>query len=147
MILTTKSRYAVMAIIDMLQNDRGKPIKLQTIAARQNIPLAHLERLFLNLKKIELVKSIHGPGGGYKLLKPAKDINISEIISHLEQIKITRCSNSISCQGVKNAKCITHNLWSGLEEAILQYLSSISLEDIIAQHDQHADDKTVEDVS
>lgn len=135
MILTTKARYAVMAIIDIADNHHTteSPTALSEISKSQNISLSYLEQIFSLLKKAEIVKSIKGPGGGYVLNKKHNEINIAQIIKAIgEPIKMTNCSTSQkNCISVdKTAKCKTHHLWQGLEKNIFNYLNSISLEDI-----------------
>ncbi|MBL6664694.1 MAG: Rrf2 family transcriptional regulator [Rickettsiales bacterium] len=136
MILTTKARYAVMAIIEIADNDsenNAKPTALSEISKSQNISLSYLEQIFSLLKKAKIVKSIKGPGGGYVLEKKHNDITIAQIIKAIgEPIKMTNCSNKKSnCTNIKkNSKCKTHHLWQGLEKNIFDYLNSISLEDV-----------------
>lgn len=148
MILTTKGKYAVMAVIDLI--DEGKnlgckknPVSLLSISQRQNISLSYLEQIFTNLRKADIVSSIKGPGGGYVLKKPAEKITVFEIIKATgENIKMTNCGNKAldSCSfGTKklNAKCKTHHLWNGLEKTIQNYLNSISLFDICKNAKNH----------
>ncbi len=139
MILTTKARYAVMAVIDLFDENYGqeqlKPITLLSISQRQKISLSYLEQIFANLRKADIVKSLRGPGGGYVLKKTPKEIKIGTIISAIgENINMTACKNGKEgCALVKKdvkAKCRTHHLWQGLEENIHDYLNSISLVDI-----------------
>lgn len=131
MILTTKARYAVMAVIDIADSDSDQPISLVTISERQKISLSYLEQIFARLKKSGLVKSIKGPGGGYVLGKDAKKITIDQIIKAMDEpIKMTRCSNVKKSCISTSTKCKTHHLWNGLENKIYEYLNSISLEDV-----------------
>ncbi len=133
MMLTTKGRYAVMAMVDLsYYNGVDKVIALHEISSRQNISVSYLEQLFAKLKMRHLVKSIKGPGGGYMLNKPAKDITILEIISVVdESIKITRCENMGKGCIAKDSKiCFTHALWDGLGKQISSYLGNITLQDI-----------------
>ncbi len=132
MMLTTKSRYAVMAIVEVASSQSIKPIKLADISNKQTIPLNYLEQIFLKLKKANIVKSVKGPGGGYCLNVPSESLNIIEIIDAVEEnTKMTRCSVDKSCQ--KNgAKCMTHSLWKGLGNQIRSYFSSISVADVMA---------------
>ena len=132
MMLTTKSRYAVMAIVEVASSQSTRPIKLADISNKQTIPLNYLEQIFLKLKKANIVKSVKGPGGGYCLNVPAESLNIIEIIDAVEEnTKMTRCSVDKSCR--KNgAKCMTHDLWKGLGNQIRSYFSSISVADVMA---------------
>ena len=118
--LTTKGRYAVMAMADLAANQNGKPVSLNDISLRQNISLSYLEQLFSKLRNEKLVKSIRGPSGGYILEKNPKEIRISNIIFAVdEQVKTLNCKKDSKkgCNG-KTIKCITHNLWDDLENHI-----------------------------
>ncbi len=133
MMLTTKGRYAVMAMVDLAYyKDSGKATALHEISSRQNIKVSYLEQLFNKLKKGQLVNSIKGPGGGYILSTEAKNISILKIISAVdESIKITRCENiNKGCLNAGNKVCLTHVLWDGLGKQISSYLDSISLQDV-----------------
>ncbi|MCT4635408.1 MAG: RrF2 family transcriptional regulator [Rickettsiales bacterium] len=133
MMLTTKGRYAVMAMVDLAYyGESNKIIALHEIAERQEITINYLEQLFVKLKKRNLVESHKGPGGGYKLSKSPKDISVLEIINASEEsIKMTRCKkNSGGCLAENNKVCFTHALWDGLDNTISNYLHSVSLQDI-----------------
>jgi Rrf2 family iron-sulfur cluster assembly transcriptional regulator len=132
MMLTTKSRYAVMAIIEVASGGSTKPMKLSDISEKQTIPLNYLEQIFLKLKKANIVKSFKGPGGGYCLSSTSESLNIIEIIDAVEEnTKMTRCSVDKTCR--KNgAKCMTHDLWKGLGNQIRNYFSSISVADVMS---------------
>lgn len=136
MILTTKARYAVMAIIEIADNSsdkNAKPTALSEISKSQNISLSYLEQIFSLLKKASIVKSIKGPGGGYILERNRQDITIAEIIKAIgEPIKMTNCSTKQkNCTSTKKStRCKTHHLWQGLEKNIFSYFNSISLEDV-----------------
>ncbi len=133
MMLTTKGRYAIMAMAYMgRSNSLKKPCTLQEISDNQKISISYLEQIFAKLRKDGIVVAIKGPGGGYILSKPSKDIYLSEIISAAnESIKMTKCDSHLEggCTN-KGVKCITHNLWDGLTKHIDQYFRSISLEDL-----------------
>jgi Rrf2 family iron-sulfur cluster assembly transcriptional regulator len=132
--LTTKGRYAVMAMVDLAINSVGKPVTLSEIAARQDIAVSYLEQIFMRLRKAGLVKSVRGPGGGYVLSEVAEKTPIASIVLAVdESIKMTRCGNDkkIGCiTHANSSKCITHHLWEGLSNQIYQYLNSVSLADI-----------------
>ena len=133
--LTTKGRYAVMAMADLASNQELKPVSLNEISLRQNISLSYLEQLFSKLKNEKLVKSIRGPAGGYLLERNPKDIKISNIIFAVdEQIKTLNCKKESKkgCHG-KTVKCITHNLWDDLEQHINHFFDNVSLSDLIKQ--------------
>ena len=133
--LTTKGRYAVMAMADLAANQNGKPVSLNDISLRQNISLSYLEQLFSKLRNEKLVKSIRGPSGGYILEKNPKEIRISNIIFAVdEQIKTLNCKKDSKkgCNG-KTIKCITHNLWDDLENHINNFFEKVSLNDVVKQ--------------
>tara|TARA_Y100000741_G_C18091599_1_gene493010 strand:+ start:186 stop:611 length:426 start_codon:yes stop_codon:yes gene_type:complete len=133
--LTTKGRYAVMAMADLAANQNGKPVSLTDISLRQNISLSYLEQLFSKLKSEKLVKSIRGPSGGYLLEKNPKQIRISNIIFAVdEQVRTLNCKRESKkgCNG-KTVKCITHNLWDDLENHINDFFEKVSLGDVIKQ--------------
>ncbi len=131
MILSTRGRYAVMAMVELARRGEGKPVSLADISARQEIPLAYLEQIFSKLRKSGLVKSVRGPGGGYQLNRPAAETWVSDIILASEEpIKITRCDNGAAGCMVPKTRCLTHDLWEGLGNQIYAYLRSVSLEDV-----------------
>ena len=134
--LTTKGRYAVMAMADLaLFKDKG-PTNLTDISLRQNISLAYLEQIFIKLKKNHLVKSVRGAKGGYVLEIPPEDIKISTIISAVdEEIKMLNCKKD-SKKGCNNksSKCITHNLWDQLDQHINNFFQKVRLQDLIKKN-------------
>jgi Rrf2 family iron-sulfur cluster assembly transcriptional regulator len=136
MMLSTKGRYAVMAMVDLASQPQEKPVGLAAIAQRQEIPLAYLEQIFAKLKRADIVESSRGPGGGYKLAKPAEKTTISEIIVAAEEdIEMTRCavSDTPGCMQSNKARCLTHDLWEGLTRQIEHYLESLTLADVCAR--------------
>lgn len=133
MILSTKGRYAVMAMVDLAMHQKERPVGLAAIADRQQIPLAYLEQIFAKLKRANVVQSVRGPGGGYTLATSSEELTIAEIIRASEEsIKITRCAShgTEGCMADK-ARCVTHDLWEGLGEHIYHYLSGLSLADVV----------------
>ena len=133
--LTTKGRYAVMAMADLAAYQNGKPVSLVDISLRQNISLSYLEQLFSKLKNEKLVKSVRGASGGYVLEKNPKDIKISNIIFAVdEQVKTLNCKRESKkgCNG-RTTKCITHNLWDDLEQHINKFFDNVSLNDLLKQ--------------
>ena len=131
--LTSKGRYAVMAMADLASNQNSKPVSLIDISLRQNISLSYLEQLFSKLKSEKLVKSARGSYGGYMLEKNPKDIKISYIISAVdEEVKTLNCKKDSKkgCNG-KNTKCITHNLWDDLEKHINNFFDKVNLDDLV----------------
>ena len=134
--LTTKGRYAVMAMADLaLYKDNG-PTSLSDISLRQNISLPYLEQIFIKLKDKNLVKSTRGAKGGYVLDKSAHDIKISNIISAVdEEVKMLNCKKE-SKKGCNNksTKCITHNLWDQLDQHINNFFEKVKLQDLIKKN-------------
>ena len=134
--LTTKGRYAVMAMADLaLFKDNG-PTSLSDISLRQNISLPYLEQIFIKLKNKNLVKSTRGAKGGYVLEKPANDIKISNIISAVdEEVKMLNCKKE-SKKGCNNktTKCITHNLWDQLDQHINNFFEKVKLQDLVKKN-------------
>tara|TARA_B100001029_G_C14672042_1_gene240005 strand:- start:60 stop:500 length:441 start_codon:yes stop_codon:yes gene_type:complete len=131
--LTSKGRYAVMAMADLAKNNAKTPISLTEISLRQGISLSFLEQLFLKLKKNNLVLSVRGPNGGYVLSKSPEDIKLSSIINAVdEKIKTVKCKKESKrgCNG-KSIKCITHDLWDDLESHINSFFEKNTLNDII----------------
>jgi len=135
--LSTKGRYAVMAMADLATNKDLKPVSLKEIAFRQNISLSYLEQLFLKLKNNNLVKSVRGSQGGYVLEKKAKDIKLSSIIFAVnEEVKTLNCKkDSKKGCGGRSVKCITHNLWDDLEKHINGFFESKNLNDIVSKQE------------
>ena len=131
--LTSKGRYAVMAMADLAKSNVKEPTSLTEISLRQGISLAYLEQLFLKLRKNNLVQSSRGPSGGYVLSKPPGEIKLLSIISAVdEKIKTVKCKKESKrgCNG-KSIKCITHNLWDDLETHINKFFEDNTLSDIL----------------
>ena len=134
--LTNKGRYAVMAMADLATNANKHPISLTEISIRQNISLAYLEQIFINLKNNKLVRSSRGSNGGYVLEKPASEIKLSYIICAVdEEVKTLNCKKQ-SKRGCNNksAKCITHNLWDQLDQHINGFFEKVKLQDLVRQN-------------
>jgi len=131
--LTTKGRYAVTAMLDLAFHSQTRPVTLTDIATRQTISLSYLEQLFARLRRAGMVIGVRGPGGGYKLSREPKDVNIADIIAAVdEQIDSTKCNGKGDCQNGK--ACLTHDLWLGLSEQIQTYLRGISLGELLERH-------------
>jgi len=131
--LSSKGRYAVMALADIALFNQNDPISLRDISLRQGISLVYLEQLFLKLKKNNVVKSVRGKRGGYILSRNASDIKISDIFFAVEEkVKTIGCEkhSNKGCNG-KSAKCISHNLWDELEDYINNFFQQRSLGDLI----------------
>ena len=131
--LTSKGRYAVMAMADLAKNNVKEPTSLTEISLRQGISISYLEQLFLKLRKSNLVQSTRGPSGGYVLSKPPGEIKLLSIINAVdEKIKTVKCRKE-SKRGCnhKSIKCITHNLWDDLEIHINKFFENNTLNDVI----------------
>ena len=136
--LTTKSRYAVMALADMAQFKESSTVSLRDISLRQNISLLYLEQIFLKLKKNNIVKSIRGVNGGYILTKNPNQIKISEIFYAVDEtVKTVGCKKESKkgCNG-KSSKCISHNLWDELETHINTFFEKKRLSDLVYNQDR-----------
>jgi Rrf2 family transcriptional regulator, iron-sulfur cluster assembly transcription factor len=130
--LSTKGRYAVMAMVDLAQHGEGGPVSLAEIAERQEISLSYLEQLFAKLRRGGLVCSVRGPGGGYLLAHQRDDTRIADIILAVDEpLHAIRCQPgaTIGCRGDRS-RCLTHDLWEELSNQIHLYLSSVSLGDV-----------------
>jgi Rrf2 family iron-sulfur cluster assembly transcriptional regulator len=130
--LSTKGRYAVMALVDLANQSDGRPVALADIAERQEISLSYLEQLFAKLRRGGLVRSVRGPGGGYLLARSADETRISDAILAVDEpIRATRCKSgsSAGCRSNKS-RCLTHDLWEELGNQIHIFLSSVSLADV-----------------
>lgn len=132
--LTSKGRYAVTAMLDVSLHSQRGPVSLADISERQEISLSYLEQLFSRLRREKLVDSVRGPGGGYKLGRQASEISIGEVIRAVnESVDATKCQGQGGCQG--GERCLTHNLWEGLSDRISVFLNSITLGELMQQHD------------
>lgn len=130
--LSTKGRYAVMAMADLAHHCNGRPVALAEVADRQEISLSYLEQLFGRLRRNGLVSSVRGPGGGYMLARQASEMRIADIILAVDEaIKATRCTpgSPTGCHSHKG-RCLTHDLWEELGNQIYLYLSSVTLADV-----------------
>ena len=133
--LSTKGRYAVMAMVDLAATSEGQPVALADIAERQEISLSYLEQLFAKLRRGGLVRSVRGPGGGYLLARTAEETRVSDVILAVDEpIRATRCTpgSPAGCKSNK-ARCLTHDLWEELGNQIHLYLGSVSLQDVVAR--------------
>jgi len=131
--LTSKGRYAVMAMADLAKINTDRPTNLTDISLRQGISISFLEQIFLKLKRNNLVKSSRGPSGGYLLVQSPEEIKLSSIIKAVdERVKTLGCKKESKkgCNG-KSIKCITHNLWDDLENHINKFFEDNTLNDIL----------------
>ena len=128
--LTTKGRYAVTAMLDLALHEGQRPVTLQDIAMNQEISLSYLEQLFAKLRKNDLVSSVRGPGGGYRLSRDGAQVYVAQIIDAVdEKVDVTRCSGNGDCQDGET--CLTHDLWQDLSKQLHDFLSGISLQNLV----------------
>ena len=130
--LSTKGRYAVMALVDLAQQSNGRPVALADVAKRQEISLSYLEQLFAKLRRNGLIKSVRGPGGGYMLSMPANETRIADIVLAVDEpIRATRCTPGApeGCRG-NHERCATHDLWEALGNQIYGFLNAVTVADV-----------------
>jgi Rrf2 family iron-sulfur cluster assembly transcriptional regulator len=134
--LTTKGRFAVMAMVDLAMRGGRGPVTLATISERQQISLSYLEQLFGKLRRNNIVESVRGPGGGYNLARPGSQISVADIVVAVDEpLDATRCGGMGNCRGAE-LPCLTHDLWMGLNEKILDYLESVTLQQLVDSHNK-----------
>ncbi len=135
--LTTKGRYAVTAMLDLAIHQDAGPIALADISARQGISLSYLEQLFSRLRRRGLVNSARGPGGGYRLKRPAAEISVADVIGAVdESVDATKCGGLKNCRGVD--RCLTHDLWADLSDQIYAFLNNITLAELVRRRSVRA---------
>ncbi len=147
--LTTKGRFAVTAMIDLAMRQGKGPVTLSGISERQAISLSYLEQLFGKLRRHQIVASVRGPGGGYRLARKGADITVADIIFAVnESLDTTMCGGVGNCrhrEDINNDKhCMTHDLWASLNERIVDYLDSVTLQDLVTQQQEKSQEKTQE---
>ncbi|HMA88088.1 MAG TPA: Fe-S cluster assembly transcriptional regulator IscR [Burkholderiales bacterium] len=129
--LTTKGRFAVTAMVDLAMRQARGPVTLAAISERQRISLSYLEQLFGKLRRHKLVSSVRGPGGGYNLAQPMQEISVADIISAVDEpLDATQCGGKENC--LDDKRCMTHDLWATLNAKMYDYLSSVTLADLVA---------------
>jgi Rrf2 family iron-sulfur cluster assembly transcriptional regulator len=145
--LTTKGRFAVTAMIDLALRHGKGPVTLSAISERQEISLSYLEQLFGKLRRHNIVASVRGPGGGYNLGRRAEDVTIADIIIAVDEpLDATQCGGKENCHAVERpggSRCMTHELWSTLNEKMVEYLDSVSLQDLVDQQEQKNNEQSV----
>jgi len=145
--LTTKGRFAVTAMIDLALRQGKGPVTLAGISQRQAISLSYLEQLFGKLRRHEIVESIRGPGGGYSLARRADKVTVADIIIAVDEpLDATQCGGKENCHGsdaATGARCMTHELWATLNEKMVDYLDSVSLQDLVDQQHQKNSEQVV----
>jgi len=130
--LTTKGRFAVTAMVDLAMRQTRGPVTLAAISERQHISLSYLEQLFGRLRRRKLVSSVRGPGGGYRLALPMQSVSVADIVIAVDEpLDATQCGGKENCADDK--RCMTHDLWATLNKKMHEYLSSVSLADLVAQ--------------
>jgi Rrf2 family iron-sulfur cluster assembly transcriptional regulator len=141
--LTTKGRFAVTAMIDLALRQNNGPVTLAAISQRQQISLSYLEQLFGKLRRHDLVESTRGPGGGYTLGRKASEITVADIIVSVDEpIDATHCAGKENC-GADGGRCMTHELWSQLNQRMVEFLDSVTLQKLV--DDQLAKGIQIED--
>jgi Rrf2 family iron-sulfur cluster assembly transcriptional regulator len=130
--LTTKGRFAVTAMIDLAMRQHNGPVTLAGISQRQRISLSYLEQLFGKLRRHALVQSTRGPGGGYTLARPMSDVSVADIIYAVDEpLDATQCGGRENCDN--DQRCMTHDLWASLNRVMVDFLDSVSLQDLVEQ--------------
>ena len=128
--LTTKGRFAVTAMVDLAMRQTRGPVTLAAISERQHISLSYLEQLFGKLRRRKLVTSVRGPGGGYRLAQPMHGVTVAEIVTAVDEpMDATQCGGKENC--LDDRRCMTHDLWATLNKKMYEYLSSVSLADLV----------------
>lgn len=128
--LSTKGRYAVTAMLDLALHHESGPVTLTDIANGQGISLSYLEQLFARLRRDGLVEGMRGPGGGYRLARPASAISVADIITAVdENVDVTRCAGRENCQD--GERCLTHDLWTELSQQLYEFLDGITLAQLV----------------
>ena len=141
--LTTKGRFAVTAMLDLALRGGKNPVTLAGISERQDISLSYLEQLFSRLRRHELVESVRGPGGGYYLARPLGEVSVADIIRAVDEpIDSTQCGGKENCQD--EHRCMTHDLWMGLNAHIYDYLDNVTLATLVAKQDE-CKEKVIQD--
>jgi Rrf2 family iron-sulfur cluster assembly transcriptional regulator len=145
--LTTKGRFAVTAMIDLALRQSKGPVTLAGISQRQEISLSYLEQLFGKLRRHQIVDSVRGPGGGYSLARPADKVTVADIIIAVDEpLDTTQCGGKENCHSAGHEggpRCMTHELWSTLNEKMVDYLDSVSLQDLVDQQKQKVAEQNV----
>lgn len=136
--LTTKGRFAVTAMIDLALRESQGPVTLAGISQRQHISLSYLEQLFGKLRRFDIVESTRGPGGGYTLARRPQEVTVADIIIAVDEpLDATQCGGKGNCHGEEEGggRCMTHDLWTSLNQKMVEYLSSVSLADLMKQQE------------
>jgi Rrf2 family iron-sulfur cluster assembly transcriptional regulator len=130
--LTTKGRFAVTAMLDLAMRHGDGPVTLAGVSERQKISLSYLEQLFGKLRRYGLVDSVRGPGGGYCIARDIGLISVADIIRAVDEpIDATQCGGKENC--LDEQRCMTHDLWASLNSKISDYLTSVTLTQLVAE--------------
>jgi Rrf2 family iron-sulfur cluster assembly transcriptional regulator len=130
--LTTKGRFAVTAMIDLGLRQHHGPVTLASISQRQDISLSYLEQLFGKLRRHELVASTRGPGGGYTMGRPMSEISVADVIYAVDEpLDATQCGGKENCDN--DQRCMTHDLWANLNRVMVDYLDSVTLQQLVEE--------------
>jgi Rrf2 family transcriptional regulator, iron-sulfur cluster assembly transcription factor len=136
--LTTKGRFAVTAMLDLAMHGGKRPVTLAGISERQSISLSYLEQLFGKLRRHTLVESVRGPGGGYTLARELEQVSVADIVTAVDEpLDATQCGGKENCKDER--RCMTHDLWSTLNDKMYEYLDSVKLSDLVAQQAARTD--------
>ena len=129
--LTTKGRYAVTAILDMVVYGGNLPVNLADIAQRESLSVSYLEQLFARLRRAGVVESVRGPGGGYSLARSARHMTVADVIFAVDEpLDATSCGGKENCMG-EAGRCMTHELWSALNQRMVEFLDSVTLQKLV----------------
>ena len=145
--LTTKGRFAVTAMIDLAMRESKGPVTLAGISQRQEISLSYLEQLFGKLRRHQIVESVRGPGGGYSLARRADKVTVADIIIAVDEpLDATQCGGKENCHSANHeggSRCMTHDLWTTLNAKMVDFLDSVSLQDLVDQQLQKSNEQNV----
>lgn len=145
--LTTKGRFAVTAMIDLAMREANGPVTLAGISQRQEISLSYLEQLFGKLRRHQIVESVRGPGGGYSLARRADKVTVADIIIAVDEpLDATQCGGKENCHSASHeggSRCMTHDLWTTLNAKMVDFLDSVSLQDLVNQQYQKSAEQNV----
>lgn len=133
--LTTRGRYAVTAMLDVAMHAEPAPVTLADVAERQHLSLSYLEQLFARLRQAGLVRSSRGPGGGYRLSRPASEISVADVILAVDEpVDVTRCGGLVNCN--QDTRCLTHDLWVELSRQVHHFFASRTLADVLRRRQE-----------
>ncbi len=145
--LTTKGRFAVTAMIDLAMRESKGPVTLAGISQRQEISLSYLEQLFGKLRRHQIVESVRGPGGGYTLARRADKVTVADIIIAVDEpLDATQCGGKENCHGADHehgTRCMTHDLWTTLNAKMVDFLDSVSLQDLVDQQNKKSQEQHI----